>query len=65
MNIKTEKIRFFFAFLLLSAYFFMLTPLYSYSKLEASTLQKLVTETTDKQDWKNFLKMIEKMMEKL
>lgn len=62
---KVQKLRIFFAFLFLSAYFYMLTPLYSWPHLKASTIQNLVTETTDQKDCENFMKNIAKFFQSL
>lgn len=62
---KIQKLRIFFAFLFLSAYFYMLTPLYSWPHLKASTIQELVTDTTDKKDCENFIKYIANFFQSL
>lgn len=62
---KIQKLRIFFAFLFLSAYFYMLTPLYSWPYLKASTIQELVADTTDKKDCENFIKYIANFFQSL
>lgn len=57
---KKNKMRAFFAFLCLSAYFFMLTPFYTLDAFPAETIRKTVSTTFSKEDCMNLLKKIEK-----
>lgn len=59
---KKIKAKAFFAFLILSAYFFMLTPLYTYPKLSPETIRQAVSANFSKKDFQNFLKEIEKKL---
>ncbi len=62
---KKNKIQAFFAFLFLSAYFFMLTPLYSYPKIKSETIRQAVGTNLSKEECIDFLKKIEKYFQKL
>lgn len=62
---KKNKIRAFFAFLFLSAYFFMLTPLYTYPKLQSETIRKAVGTNFSENTCRNLLKKIEKYFQLL
>lgn len=57
---KKIKMKAFFAFLILSAYFFMLTPLYTWRKLTPETVRRTVGATFSEKDYENLLKKIEK-----
>ena len=59
---KKNRAKAFFAFLILSAYFFMLTPLYTYPKLNSETIRQAVSANLSKKDCQNFLKKIEKYL---
>lgn len=59
---KKNRTKAFFAFLILSAYFFMLTPLYTYPKLNSETIRKAVSANLSKKDCQDFLKRIEKYL---
>ena len=62
---KKLKVKAFFAFLILSAYFFMLTPLYTYPKIQSETIRQAVGANFSEKDCINFLKRIEKYFQLL
>ena len=62
---KKLKVKAFFAFLILSAYFFMLTPLYTYPKIQSETIRQVVGANLSEKDCKKILKNIEKFFQLL
>ena len=62
---KKLKVKAFFSFLILSAYFFMLTPLYTYPKIQSETIRQAVGANFSEKDCINFLKNIEKLFQML
>ena len=62
---KKMKMKAFFAFLFLSAYFFMLTPLYTYPKIQSETIRQVIGANLSEKDCKNFIKKIENFFQLL